>query len=92
MNTSHRGCSHPSKLILNDKTVNDPKNIAAAFNKYFATIRSKLSHAILTINIEPETFLGPALTNCFSIFPVTAIEIVVFNEWEIHKSWFLCCF
>ena len=51
---------------------NDAKQFAV--NLMFA-IESKLSNAIPTINIEPESFFGPALTNTFSMFPVTAIEI-----------------
>ena len=65
---THRGSSHPSKLILNNKIVKDPKAITTALNDYFAAIGSKLSSTIPTINVEPESFLGPALTNSFFVF------------------------
>jgi hypothetical protein len=70
-----RGSNHPSKLILRNKTVKDPKTIATAFNNYFATIGGRLSSEIPTTNVEPETFLGPSLANSFFLSPVTALEI-----------------
>ena len=70
-----KGSGHPSKTILNNQTVKDPKAIATAFNNYFAWIGSKLADDIPLVDIEPESYLGPQLLNSCCLFPVTSSEI-----------------
>ena len=70
-----KSSGHPSKIILNNQTIKDPKAIATAFNNYFARIGSKLADDIPLVDIEPESYLGPQLLNSFCLFPVTSSEI-----------------
>ena len=60
-----KSSGHPSKIIVNNRTIKDPKAIATAFNNYFARIGSKLADDIPLVNIEPESYIGPQLLNSF---------------------------
>ena len=70
-----KSSGHPSKIILNNRTIKDPKAIATAFNNYFARIGSKLADDIPLVDIEPESYLCPQLLNSFCLFPITSSEI-----------------
>ena len=83
-----KSLGHPSKIILNNRTIKDPKAIATSFNNYFARIGCKLADIPL-VDIEPESYLGPTLLNSFCLFPVTSLEIEdkIFNINGIKGNW-----
>ena len=70
-----KGLNPPSKIMVDNLAIKDPKSIAAAFNKYLSQIGSKLAHGVPHVDIEPLAFLGPSLPNSFVLFSVTEKEI-----------------
>ena len=71
-----------SKLVQNNQTITDPKEIATAFNKFFSSIGQKLADSIPVAGKDPLAFMGPSQPNSFYLSPVTAVEI----EKEISSS------
>ena len=67
----------PSKLILPDNTeINDSKDLANTFNKYFASIGKRLGHSTSTTSISSALdFMDSPLKNSFVLTPVTTEEI-----------------
>lgn len=69
-------CSNiPSKLIKDAIEIVDTKEIANAFNDYFANTGGQLADAIPSTNESPKPFLKDPQQNCFFLYPTTSIEI-----------------
>ena len=73
--------STPTKLIINNSEVIDPKSIANAFNNYFANVGNNLTCNIPMVSRCPSDYLTTPLSNSFYLFPTTSIEI----EQEISR-------
>ena len=44
--TKSKNCQTPNNIVINNKSLNNPKDIANAFNDYFAAIGSNLASTI----------------------------------------------
>ena len=65
----------PTKIIDNDCEVIDPKQIANAFNKYFANVGNHLASTIPCVNKSPIEYLPAPLCDSFYLYPTTSEEI-----------------
>ena len=70
-----KGLYGPSKIVVGNSTIKDPKSIAATFNEFFSNIGRKLASDIPPVDIDPQLFLAPPQANSFLLFPVTTLEI-----------------
>ena len=71
----------PQNIVINNKTITDPKTIAEAFNEYFASVGSKLAQTIPHVNKSYIAYLTRPQCTSFYINPTTTKEI----EEEISK-------
>lgn len=70
-----KGCSVPSKLIIDGNDITDSKDIANAFNNFFTNVGTNLAQEIPAFNDSPFSFMGNPQTNSFFIRHVTSEEI-----------------
>lgn len=65
----------PTKLVVDNTTLSDTRNIANAFNDYFSKIGDQLANSIPETHRSPFDYLTPTPNNSFYLFPVTTREI-----------------
>ena len=70
-----KGCSVPSKLIIDGNDITDSKAIANAFNNFFTNVGTSLAQEITVFNDSPFSFMGNPQVNSFFIKHVTSEEL-----------------
>lgn len=79
--------SRPTKLLIDNCEVCEPKSIANAFNNYFANIGNNLAGNIPKVNKCPSDYLTSPLCNSFYLFPTTSMEIEQeISQLNVNKS------
>ena len=65
------------KFIVNDKEIDDPKEIANAFNDFYVNIGSSLAKNIPKIDIKPTSYIRPEqhVVSSFFFAPITRSEV-----------------
>ena len=64
-----------SQLVQNDKTVQNPKDIATIFNQYFVNICGKIDTEIPRTRKSPLDYLGRKVGSSFFLIPTNSAEI-----------------
>ena len=64
-----------NKIKDDDIEITDPKEIANAFNKYFASVGCNLAEMIDRVDSNPTEYLKTPVTKSFIIAPVTMSEV-----------------
>ena len=72
----HKNVAIASTLVINNKQVTDPKEIADNFNNFFVNIGPNLTNKIPTQNKNPISYLKKSVTNSLLLNPVTSDELV----------------
>ena len=62
-------------LSEEDGNITDCSSIASVFNDYFTSVPLSLSSAIMNVNIDPISYLGPRIQSSFFIDPVSSEEV-----------------
>ena len=75
MTLKHKSKIQPSIIIVKDKNVTNPKNIANAFNNFFTNIGPSLSKTIPQSKKNFKNFLNNSSLNLFVLKPVTHDEV-----------------
>ena len=75
VNLKSRSGSTPTKLLVEDVEINDPKSMADAFNNFFANIGNNLTKNIPSVNKSPLQYLTAPSQDSFFLFPTTTVEI-----------------
>ena len=57
----------PQNIVINNKTITDPKTIAEAFNEYFASVGSKLAQTIPHVNKSYVAYLHVLNAQVFTL-------------------------
>ena len=70
-----KGCSVPSKLIIDGNDITDSKDIANAFKNFFTNVGTNLAQEIPAFSDSPFSFIGNPQANSFFIKHVTSEEI-----------------
>ena len=68
-----------SQLVQNDKTVQNPKDIAAIFNQYFVNIGGKIDAAVPRTKKSPLDHLGRKVGSSFFSFLPTQLKLHVYH-------------
>ena len=68
--------SQPNSLLVNDKLISKPKDVANTFNNYFSSIASSLQNKIHHHGKEFSHFLKEENPNSFFINPTDSIEVI----------------
>ena len=77
----------PTLLLVDDKLISEPKEIANEYNNYFSTIANKLRGKIYNLNQDFTSYLQNANDNNFFINPTTKEEIIdIINELDCMKG------
>ena len=63
------------KIVQNESQLTDPKQVANAFNNYFANVGVNLARLILKVNKLPLEYLKKPLSNTFYLFAITRSEV-----------------
>ena len=63
------------KIIQNETDLTDPKQVANAFNDYFANVGVNLARLISKVNKLPLEYLKNPISNNFYLFPITPSEV-----------------
>ena len=75
INIKHSQKNEPSSLLIDDKLITEPKQIANEFNKYFSTIANKLRDEIHTSNLDFKNYLSHRNVNSMYLNPTNEIEV-----------------
>ena len=75
VNLKSRSGSTPTKLLVEDVEINDPKSMAVAFNNFLANIGNNLTRNIPSINKSPLQYLTAPSQDSFFLFSTTTTEI-----------------
>ena len=65
------------KIMQNGNELTDPKQVANAFNKYFANVGVNLARSIPKVNKLPLEYLKNPVSNTFYLFPITPSEVEI---------------
>ena len=65
------------KIMQNGNELTDPKQVANAFNKYFANMGVNLARSIPKVNKLPLEYLKNPVSNTFYLFPITPSEVEI---------------
>ena len=63
------------KIMQNGNELADPKQVANAFNNYFANVGVNLARSIPKVNKLPLEYLNNPVSNTFYLFPITPSEV-----------------
>ena len=71
----------PSEMLINGVKVNDPKEIAEAFNDYFSEVGKNLEAQIPIVDTSPLRYMGESKQSSFFAAPSTPeeVEIIIKN-------------
>ena len=75
VNLKSRSGSTPTKLLVEDVEINDPKSMADAFNNFFANVGNNLTKNIPSVNKSRLQYLTAPSQDSFFLFPTTTVEI-----------------
>ena len=75
VNLKSRSGSTPTKLLVEDVEINDPKSMADAFNNFFANIGYNLTKKIPSVNKSPLQYLTVPPKDSFFLFPTSTAEV-----------------
>ena len=75
VNLKSRSGSTPTKLLVEDVEINDPKSMADAFNNFFANIGYNLNKKIPSVNKSPLQYLTVPPKDSFFLFPTSTAEV-----------------
>ena len=75
VNLKSRSGSTPTKLLVKDVEINDPKSMADAFKNFFANIGSNLTKKIPSVNKSPLQYLTVPHKDSFFLFPTSTAEV-----------------
>ena len=64
-----------SKILKENNELTNPKDIADAFNDYFASVGSDLASKIDIVDQSPMSYLKTPLSNSFFMIPITSEEV-----------------
>ena len=79
--------SQPSSLLVNNKLVSEPKDVAETFNEYFSTIASKLQKKIKHVGKDFSYFLKDDNPFNFFIMPANVTQVInTINDLNSNKS------
>ena len=78
----------PSRIVIDNQEITDPKTIANEFNNYFATIGSRLAAQIPICGSRTHKFyLDTPSSSSFFLLPVSNTEIIeIKNHLNLNKS------
>jgi len=77
----------PTAIIVDDKLISEPKEIANKYNNYFSRIANKLRSRIYNNDQNFKSYLGNKIEKSFFIFPTTKEEILdIINELDCMKA------
>ena len=74
MNNSNRG--QPSSLMVNNKLISKPKQVAETFNEYFSSIADKLQNKIKHVDKDFSSYLKKANPFNFFIMLTNVLEVI----------------
>ena len=85
INTSNR--SQPSSLLVNNKLISEPKQVAETFNEYFSTIAEKLQGKIKHTPKNFSSFLQNPNPYSFFIMPANVTQVInTINDLNSNKA------
>ena len=67
---------HPNSLLINDKLISEPKEVADTFNNYFSSIASELQRKNHYHEKDFSAFLKNCNPNNFFIKPTNVVEVI----------------
>ena len=76
INIKNKNKTQPKSLIVNNKTITDPKKVSNTFNDYFSTIASNLQKKIHYYGKDFSKFLKDPNPVSFFIRPTNEIEVI----------------
>ena len=65
----------PTKLLVEDVEINDPKSMADAFNNFFAHIGNNLTKNIPSVQKSPLQYLKTPSQDSFFLFSATQMKL-----------------
>ena len=87
INVNKKGNKSPSSLIVNNKLISDPSEVANKFNEYFSTIAEKLQSKIYHTGTDFMKYLSNINDDNFFIIPTHPVEIIeTINDLNSNKS------
>ena len=75
INVNKKGNSHIDKLIVQNKEVSDPADMASSINSFFVNIGKSVDQKIPQCNKRFSDFLGDMNPYCITLNPCTVVEI-----------------
>ena len=68
--------THIDRLIINNKTINDPQEISEEMNRYFCSVGETLAKSITNQKINYNAYMQSWVTDSVYLTPVTSEEIL----------------
>jgi len=85
INSSNR--NQPNSLLVNNKLVSEPKQVAETFNEYFSSIAEKLQKKIKHVSKNFSSFLQNPNPYNFFIMPANVTQVInIINDLNSNKS------